>query len=357
MKEAIYILIALLITGCSSIKNQPGIPVISVIKAPFAVPTHFADGHFYNIDTSTAPILDTILADSLVNSFRTKCVPLPIAKGNDSLWKNPDISTATWIGHASYYILSHNFGILTDPVFSDRISPVSFYGPKRATPPGRALDTLPKVDLVIISHSHYDHLDKSSIKKIHEKFPKAIFAIPLGLKELFEDWGIPSNEILECDWWESFEYQGWKITFVPGHHTSRRGAFDASVDISLWGGWVLEKSGEKMWFAGDIGMGDGSYYTQIAKIFHSFDVCFLPIGGYEPSRYTRVHISPRQAVQLHKLMNSKQSFAMHWGTFGGMTFEAPLDPPKDLAKALKDENIPQEKFLVPLTGDIVKIDF
>ena len=329
---------------CSSAKPYTG-----------PLPPHTtADGHFCNTDTSTPPIRDTMLADSLVGTERTQVYPLPIARGNEFLWADSSKSSAAWIGHATYYLRIHGTGILADPIFSDRSSPVSFYGPKRATPPGRSLDSLPPVDLVLISHDHYDHLDKASIKRIHKKYPRAKFAVPLKVGDILRGWDIPDSLIIELDWWGRAPFHDFELTFVPAHHTSRRGAFASSRNLTLWGGWVVESRGKKFWFAGDLAMGDGSYYREIADKFSPVDACFLPIGGYEPSRYTRVHISPRQAVQLHKTVGCKESFAMHWGTFG-MTFEKLEAPPKDLARARRELGIADSAFRALRHGEIVEI--
>ncbi len=325
------------------------------VHAPGKPAHHLADGHFINIDTSVAAIRDTLEPDSLVPTHRTKVYRLPIARGNEELWIDSTISTATWIGHGTYYIMWKGYGILADPIFSDRASPVQLFGPKRGTPPGRALDSLPVVNLVIISHDHYDHLDKGSIKKIYKKWPQTTFAVPLKVAEILEDWGIPKKNIIELDWWQSASAGPLKLTFVPCHHLSRRGAFKSSINSTLWGSWILERPGEhKMWFAGDLAMGDGSYYKQIFEKFGPVDVAFLPIGSYKPSRYTRVHVSPRQAAQLHLIMQSRQSLAMHWGDFG-MVYDRLEDPPKDLARARKELSIPDSSFTVPVHGEIVQI--
>ena len=318
-------------------------------------PHHLPDGHFKNIDTSCAPIRDTMELDSLVPSYRTKVYRLPIARGNEELWADSTASTATWIGHGTYYILWKGYGILADPIFSDRSSPVQLFGPKRGTPPGRNLDSIPVVNLVIISHDHYDHLDKGSIKKIYKKWPKATFAVPLKVAEILEGWGIPESNIIELDWWQSATAGPLKLTFVPCHHLSRRGLFKSSANSTLWGSWILERPKEhKIWFAGDLAMGDGSYYKEIAEKFGPVDVAFLPIGSYKPSRYTRVHASPRQAAQLHLLMGSRLSLAMHWGDFG-MVYDRLEDPPKDLARARRELSIPDSSFVVPVHGEIVPI--
>lgn len=329
-------------------------------------PHHLPDGHFQNIDTSCAPILDTMEVDSLVPKFRTRMYALPIVRGNEDLWKDSTASSAAWIGHSTYYILWKNFGILTDPIFSNYSSPIQFAGPRRGTPPGRTFESIPHVELVIISHDHYDHLDRTSIAKIFNRWNNVKFAVPLKVAAILESWGVPSRNIVELDWCESANVGPLKLTFVPSHHTSRRGIFKSSAKTTLWGGWILERpvapdlatdsgsSTQKIWFAGDLAMGDGSYYKQIAEKFAPIDVSFLPIGSYKPSRYTRVHASPRQSAQLHLLTRTKQSFAMHWGTFG-MVYDRLEDGPKDLARAKKELGIPDSAFYVPKHGEIVPL--
>jgi N-acyl-phosphatidylethanolamine-hydrolysing phospholipase D len=341
------------IFACSAAESSSEAQNLHSKKEPLPA-HHLPNGHFRNTDTLTSPIRDTMEVDSLVSTERTKVYRLPIARGNEFLWNDSLKASATWIGHATFYIRWNGTGIITDPIFSDRSSPVPFFGPKRGTPPGRALDSLPPIDLVLISHSHYDHLDKSSIKDIHKKYPRAIFAVPLKVAEILEDWGIPKGRIIERDWWETAPFRTFTLTFVPTHHTSRRGAFESSRDISLWGGWVLEKAGKKLWFMGDGGMGDGNYYKEIAAKFAPMDICFLPIGSYKPSRFTRVHISPRQAAQLHLLMQCKASVGMHWGDFG-MTYEKLEDPPKDLARARTELHISEKDFRVMQHGEIMEI--
>lgn len=356
MKNIVFLFSLLLfLCGCA---GTGGEKVVDTANLP---PHHLPNGHFINIDTS-ASLRDTMEPDSLVPTHRTRVYRLPIARGNENLWTDSTVSTATWIGHGTYYIVWKGYGILADPIFSDRASPVQFAGPKRGTPPGRSLDSLPVVNLVIISHDHYDHLDRGSIKKIYKKWPKTIFAVPLKVAEILEDWGIPLKNIIELDWWQSAAAGPLKLTFVPCHHLSRRGAFSSSVNSTLWGSWILERPvnsdspapTQKIWFAGDLAMGDGTYYQEIAKKFAPVDVAFLPIGSYKPSRYTRVHVSPRQAAQLHLIMGSRQSLAMHWGDFS-MVYDRLEDPPKDLARARRELSIPDSSFIVPEHGEIVPI--
>lgn len=315
---------------------------------------HLPNGHFRNTDTLTPPVRDTMEADSLVPKFRTRMYELPIVRGKEYLWEDSNAISAAWIGHSTFYIRWKNFGILTDPIFSERASPVTFAGPKRGTKPGRSLDSLPQVNLVIISHDHYDHLDKASVLQIFKKNKSVIFAVPLKVAEILTRWGIPKKQIIELDWWESETVDDFNLTFVPAHHTSRRGLLKSSKNSTLWGGWVIEKSGFKIWFAGDIAFGDGSYYEEIGKRFSPIDVSFLPIGSYKPSRYTRQHISPRQAVQLHLMVGSKKSIAMHWGTFG-MVYERLEDPPADLNRARLELKVPVSDFFTLFHGEIVNL--
>lgn len=315
---------------------------------------HLPNGHFRNTDTLTPPVRDTMEADSLVPKFRTRMYELPIVRGKEYLWEDSNAISAAWIGHSTFYIRWKNFGILTDPIFSERASPVTFAGPKRGTKPGRSLDSLPQVNLVIISHDHYDHLDKASVLQIFKKNKSVIFAVPLKVAEILTRWGIPKKQIIELDWWESKTVDDFNLTFVPAHHTSRRGLLKSSKNSTLWGGWVIEKSGFKIWFAGDIAFGDGSYYEEIGKRFSPIDVSFLPIGSYKPSRYTRQHISPRQAVQLHLMVGSKKSIAMHWGTFG-MVYERLEDPPADLNRARLELKVPVSDFFTLFHGEIVNL--
>ncbi len=342
-----------------------GLAACASLQSPSSPPAHrqarpahhSADGTFHNTDTIGGIVRDTIRPDSLVSTHRTRTYRLPIARGNELLWKNDSGATATWIGHSTYYLRLHGVGIITDPIFSDRASPVFFYGPKRGTPPGRSLDSLPPIDLVVISHDHYDHLDKSSVRDIHKRYPAAHFLVPLRIREILNGWGIPDSLIIEKDWWEEATFRDLRLLCVPAHHTSRRGAFASSRNNTLWCGWVIQQGERKLWFAGDIGMGNGDYYRELAKREAPFDLALIPIGSYLPGRYTSQHISPRQAVQLHLLERSKLSLAMHWGTFGDMTFEQLEDPPRDLAKAMHDSSVAPTSFRVPKHGEIVPLNW
>lgn len=345
------ILVVAGLDACTAIRNvSPPPPELAVPRPAH----HSMNGGFDNTDTAGGLRRDTVRSDSLVSAHRTRMSPLPIARGHEEWWQDSSQATATWIGHSTYYLRWQGLGVLTDPIFSMRASPVPFAGPKRVTPPGRSLDSLPGVDLVLISHDHYDHLDKPSIDRIHELYPRAVFAAPLGVGALLRSWGIPDSLVRELDWWESTPYQGLTLTCAPVHHTSRRGIFKSSAKKTLWGSWLVEWKGRRIWFAGDLGMGNGNYYEELARRAAPLDLALLPIGGYLPARYTSVHISPRQAVELHRLTRSRLSLAGHWGAFG-MTFEEMEDPPKDLRDALITQGVDSAAFRAPLHGELVRL--
>lgn len=341
-------ILSLLLLFLSSCSSSPPLDLSSLPAH------HTSDGRFQNTDTLGLLLLDTMHLEEDVAKYDNSFYPLPLVRGNEFLWKDSLSSSATWIGQSTFYLRLGNLGVLTDPIFSKRASPISFIGPKRGTPPGRILDSLPPVHLVLISHDHYDHLDKRSIKSIYKKYPDVVFAVPLKVARLLKKWGIAEKQIIEKDWWESAEILGCELTFVPGHHKSNRFIFERNRNKTLWGGWMLVREGKKVWFAGDIAMGDGSFYKEIAARFAPLDLALIPIGSYLPARLTRMHVSPRQSAQLHLLMESKLSIAMHWGTFS-LTAERMEDPPNDLKRAREELNIAEDRFRVSGMGEIIEI--
>jgi len=215
---------------------------------------------------------------------------------------------------------------LTDPIFSDRASPVSFAGPRRLVPPGvplEALPTLPKIDFVVISHDHYDHLDVATVKRLAaEHRPK--FLVPLRLKPWFADIGI--TDVEELDWWDHRVLKGLTFTCVPAQHFSGRTLWDRNR--RLWGGWVVAGKTKKLYFAGDTAYFDG--FKEIAARLGPFNVAAMPIGAYVPAIIMRAsHTTPEEALQGFADVRGQHFVPIHWGTFD--LAEEPLDePPKRL---------------------------
>jgi L-ascorbate metabolism protein UlaG (beta-lactamase superfamily) len=257
---------------------------------------------------------------------------------------NPSL---TWIGHATVLVRVGGLSILTDPQFSERASPLSFAGPRRVVPPAPGLDQLPHIDAVLISHNHYDHLDLDSVKKLAAQpggSPR--FFVPLGLKDWFSRQGI--EDVTELGWWQSRSFKGIEVHFVPVQHWSKRTLTDENR--TLWGGWVLRHAELSFFFAGDAGYSRD--FADIRARFGGFDLAAFPIGAYEPRWFMKImHMDPAEAVQAHKDVNARQSLAIHWGTFDGLTDESLYEPPQRLAEERRKAGLSEDQFFVLKHGE------
>jgi L-ascorbate metabolism protein UlaG (beta-lactamase superfamily) len=256
---------------------------------------------------------------------------------------NVDDDAIWWLGHSTVLFKIGEQTILTDPVFSQRVSPITFAGPIRQTPPPTTIAQLPPIDIVMISHDHYDHLDLPSIKALIKRFPNIQFLVPLGLKLLIKQQ--ITHNIAEMDWWDNRQIGDSLFTFVPAKHWSARGLLDRNS--SLWGGWVINNDQRNFYFMGDTG-----YSTQLHEIpqrLGNIDFAVIPIGAYAPRWFMQAqHIDPAQAVQLHQELNCQRSLAVHWGTFE--LADEPLDEPPTLL-----HRILEKKRLSPASFNAIKI--
>jgi L-ascorbate metabolism protein UlaG (beta-lactamase superfamily) len=268
------------------------------------------------------------------------------------LRKNREDTTITWIGHATMLLQLKGKNILTDPHFSERASPVSWAGPKRVVPPGIPLDELPAIDMVVISHDHYDSLDRSTIMNLYKREGgrQTVFFVPLGFRKWFDSLGI--NKIVEMDWWDSVSEGGLTFIPVPIQHWSKRSPF--SKNKTLWAGWVVQSNDFRFIFVGDSGY--SPHFQEIGEKLGPFDLSAIPIGAYKPRWFMKNHhMNPEEAVKVHKDIGSRKSIAIHWGTF--MLTDEPLDePPQLLKKALKEHNIPDNSFVVLRHGGTIVIE-
>jgi L-ascorbate metabolism protein UlaG (beta-lactamase superfamily) len=257
----------------------------------------------------------------------------------------PDDISLTFVNHSTFLIQLHGLNILTDPVWSDRVGPMSWFGIKRVRAPGVEFEDLPKIDVIVVSHNHYDHLDVATLRKLNEQSNPMVL-VPIGDKALIESIGV--KDVRELDWWESVELNAdTRITFTPTQHSSRRGLFD--LDKSLWGSYFIQHRGKKVYFAGDAAY--STHYAEIRNRLGSPDIALLGIGDYLPRWFMKpIHMAPAEAVAAHKDLGAKSSIGMHFGTFQNSAV-AFGQPPKDLKEALEKEMLSLDSFIVLYEGE------
>ena len=262
---------------------------------------------------------------------------------------NPSV---TWVGHATMLVRLAGKNMLFDPIFSERASPVGFAGPRRIVPLPIDIPQLPRIDVVMISHNHYDHLDAESIKRL-AAMPQGSprFLVPLGLKAWFAELGI--TRVDEYDWWQDTREDTLKITFVPVHHWSKRRLTDTNQ--TLWGGWVVEGEGLRLIHTGDTGYSRD--FQDIGARLGPFDVAFIPIGAYAPRWFMKImHIDVPEAVQVRADLRARRAIGMHWGTFESLADE-PLDqPPAELARRRTERGLAQTDFDVMIIGETRRLE-
>ncbi len=275
----------------------------------------------------------------------------PVRADLDWLRQNRSEPAATWIGHATVLLQAGGLNILTDPILSERASPLSWAGPKRKTPPALALAELPHIDVVIISHNHYDHLDLPTLRALDTQVGgPPLVLVPLGVGDWLSRQGIA--RVAQLDWWQSRQVAGVQLHCVPVQHWSARGLFDRFE--TLWSGWVIETGGaqsRKIFFTGDTGYSRD--FADIARRLGAMDIAMIPIGAYEPRWFMRhQHVNPAEAVQIHRDLRARRSLGIHWGAFE-LTDEALDEPPRALRQALQAQAIDAQEFItLPLGGTL-----
>lgn len=307
---------------------------------------HFDGKIFYNPEGNSKKNLFDILKWKL---FSTKATwPEKVENNHKPNFpqrlENQNQFNVTLINHSSSLIQIPQFNILTDPIYSERSSPFSWLGPKRARKPAIDFQDLPKIDVVIISHNHYDHFDEKTLIDLNYKH-HPLFLVPLGDGYFLKKWGIENFK--ELDWWQVHQLDhSSSITFAPARHWSSRWLNDRFK--SLWGSYVISSAKHAIYFAGDTGY--GGHFKKIAKKFPNIQLSFLPIGAYEPRDFMKMqHMNPSDALLAHQDLHSKYSIGIHFGTFQ-LTDESIDSPKDDLKKALMESKIPIEQFFAPEFG-------
>jgi L-ascorbate metabolism protein UlaG (beta-lactamase superfamily) len=276
--------------------------------------------------------------------------PSPFA-GTRPRRTSPDDLRVTLVGHATFLIQIGGLAILTDPVWSERASPFAFVGPRRYNPPGLAFDDLPRIDAVLISHNHYDHLDLSTLERLWQRDRPRIVA-PLGNDTIIRTVH-PSIAVTALDWGDTVILgtgRGVTVSAEPVHHWSARALSDRNH--ALWAGYVLSSGGRRVFFSGDTGFDEGRPFRRVAARHPRLDLALLPIGAYEPRWFMRAqHMNPDDAVQALGLLGARQALGYHWGTFR-LTNEGVDRPARDLAAALTARGVEPRRFLAMRPGQV-----
>jgi L-ascorbate metabolism protein UlaG (beta-lactamase superfamily) len=238
----------------------------------------------------------------------------------------------TWIGHSTLLLRIDGLNILTDPHWGDRASPLSWAGPRRLNAPGLAFDDLPRIDAVVISHDHYDHLDLGTVKQLAETHDP-LFLVPLGLKAWFAENGM--TRVDELDWWQEREHRGVRFVCVPAQHFSQRTLWDGNR--RLWASWAILGSSRRLYFGGDSGYFAG--FREAGQRLGPFDAAALAIGAYLPAEIMKlVHTTPEEAVQAFVDLGARVLLGIHWGTFD-LAEEALDEPPARMLAEVRRRGI------------------
>ena len=308
-----------------------------------------ADETFSNSDSSVIP---KTLGDVVEWRMTKDLSPERIELKTSNEWQSLDSKStqyAVWIGHATYLLNTGDVTVLTDPIFSERASPVGWAGPERLVPPAVPLEQLPSIDVVVISHNHYDHLDLPSLKVLQKNNPNLIFLVPQGDKALLVSHDL--SHVYEFRWWQSIQINQTEFTFTPVQHWSGRGI--TGRNTSLWGGWFLKSPNLSIYHAGDTGYSNDFVATQMR--LGTPDVAFIPIGAYKPRWFMKnQHVNPAEAVQIALDLKVTRSFAMHWGTFV-LTDEPIKEPRTMLVQELKERNLAPDFFIAPAPGAVLSL--
>jgi N-acyl-phosphatidylethanolamine-hydrolysing phospholipase D len=257
--------------------------------------------------------------------------------------------TLTWVGHATVLLQVGALNVLTDPHWSKRASPFQFAGPARWVKPGIEFDDLPPIDLVLISHNHYDHLDDGTVRRLAAAFPDAAWRVPLGLASFVRRRG--ARDVEEMDWWDETRVGDTHLTCVPAQHFSARTPFDRNR--TLWCGWALAHEGRRVFFAGDTGY--HPKFGEIGERLGPFDAALFPVGAYEPRWFMQpVHMNPEEAVSAFQELTAGSDGCLmvpiHWGTFK-LTDEPMDEPPRRTTAAWAAAGLPRPGLWLPTHGE------
>lgn len=312
--------------------------------------SHYSNGKFHNTSNKTVEFKWSNLANYAKEYYKHRAVEtepktkIPVqailtenilSASEDTIWR---------LGHSTLLLKISGQLILIDPVFSDRASPFSFIGPKRFHQPPISIEDLPPLDAVLISHNHYDHLDKQSIKQLAHKVTN--FVVPLGNKNDLIAWGVSDERITELDWWESIRIDEVHVVSTPAQHFSGRGLSDR--DKSLWSSYVIKSNDTRVFFSGDTGYFNG--FKEIGEKYGPFDLTLVETGAYHPS-WATIHMLPEQSMQAHIDLQGRRMMPIHNGTFN-LAMHSWQDPFEQITQL---SQIHKVNVLTPKMGQPINI--
>jgi L-ascorbate metabolism protein UlaG (beta-lactamase superfamily) len=318
---------------------------VSVSSTPIS--DHFDGERFYNptLPKGFVPAISSVF--KLLLEKRSKWPKSVANTGIPRLHEKLGLNDVaiTFVNHATFLIQLDGMNILTDPVWSRRVSPFRWLGPARVRKPAVEFQQLPKIDLILLSHNHYDHLDVVTLTRLNQRFAPAVLA-PIGNSNLLRSIGFEG--VHEMDWWDESEIHSHLIiTFAPTQHFAGRSLWDRQK--SLWGSYMIQHRDRLIYFGADSGY--STHFSEIRTRLGSPDLALLGIGAYEPRWFMKpMHMNPAEAVQAHLDLGSKQSIGMHFGTFQ-LSSEAIDQPQIDLKAALAREQIPENQFITLPEGE------
>ncbi len=312
---------------------------------------NYRDGKFHNLIETESLVTSVfqLTADAYLEES-PDCIPkyVPVYdtlsyEELESLDNNSNF--AVWIGHSSVLLKIAGKYILTDPVFSNYPSPFSLRHLQRFQPPPISIENLPDIDIVIISHDHYDHLDRPSIEKLKDK--TAHFITPLAVGDYLREWGVSDSKITELDWWESTTKDGFTITATPARHGSGRGISEDNT--TLWASFVVTSANFNLFYSGDTGM--MPTFKEIGNKYGPFDLTMIQLGAYSEN-WPYVHMTPEEAIEVHKMVYGSKLLPVHWGTFN-LAYHAWDEPLRRAAITAEKENV---DLIQTIPGRIIEIE-
>ena len=279
------------------------------------------------------------------SEYRTPDVPIPVVRRSRADYRTPPASglRVTWLGHSTLLLEIDDRRVLIDPVWGERASPFSFMGPRRFHAPPLALAELPPVDVVVISHDHYDHLDMPTVKALAARGVR--WVAPLGVGAHLRAWGVAEHDVTELDWWNAVQVNGLTLTATPARHFSGRGLGDAGR--TLWAGWAIAGATHRVFYSGDTALHDE--FAEIGRRLGPFDLTMIEAGAYS-ALWADVHLGPEQAVLAHRLVGGGVMLPVHWGLFD-LALHGWTEPIERVLAAADSQGV---RAAAPRPGDMVE---